>query len=248
MSDPLGNELEPSIAKLKPAAELTLLGEERNSIGAMTIDVVTHEPLLGSVSLTGDVEFRFDSPLLVDPSTDAEAVGENQLRITIEAERTVARLITLSTEAEDPNLLPMDQAELPSADEIQPLEAVPPAPHEPVIVPPTIKPPPVDLAGVLPFVQKRRLGQYQELLAEINRLELDVARLGQLYDAWLRQSEDPQLGTVANTTRRLRELAAREELDTKRQTLADLNEQAAYMEARHPGLTHGGTTRDRGQH
>jgi hypothetical protein len=147
----------------------------------------------------------------------------------------------IAAEPEEPDLVPLEEIELSAREPVPATEAPePPRPAylEPVIVAaPTVKPPPLDFAGVLPFVQKRRQREYDELRQEVRRLEAEVTRLGELYDKWLREEEDPELGNVAQATRRLRESMAGEELDNKRRTLADRKARILYLEARYPALT-----------
>jgi hypothetical protein len=94
----------------------------------------------------------------------------------------------------------------------------------------------VDLAGVLPFVQKRRQREYEELLHEVARLDADVVRLGRMYDDWLRQQDDPESSISVLGTRRLREAMTSEELFQKRAKLGALQTRLAEMEARYPAL------------
>jgi hypothetical protein len=149
------------------------------------------------------------------------------------------QLVDAKAEGDEAFIVPMDEAQLPAIPEslLDPERAQTPRLDLVPLTSSTVKPPPVDIARVLPFVQKRRQREYDELRNEVSRLEGEVTRLAHLHDERLREDHDPEVSTVAQSMRRLRESMTSQDLESKRKMLAELKARVAYFEARFPGLT-----------
>jgi hypothetical protein len=223
---------------------ITVADEDRNHIGAMAMSAATdEEPLATPLALVAARPTATTTLLTPARWRVVEGATAEPFAVAAETEELGEHVLLLAAEPEEAFLVPLEEVQLP-APETFPVPAPeapePPRPAylEPVVVAsPNVKPPPLDFAGVLPFVQKRRPREYEELQQDARRLETEVTRLGDLYGEWLREDEDPELGNVALATRRLRESMAGEELESKRQTLAALKTRIAYLEARYPALT-----------
>jgi len=156
---------------------------------------------------------------------------------------------------EELDLVPMKTPELPEASALAEVDApretaapesetvaaalaLPPVEREPVLdrFGREVKPARLDVAGVVPYVQKRRQRDYEELKGQIARLQAEVDRLTALYDEWVLHESHPEAGNASHNTRRLRESMTSEELHQKRIVLQDLLDRAAEMEARYPIL------------